>query len=211
NIARLGQVWQLDGNAGANPASGNFLGTTDNLPLELRVNGHRALRLEPNINDANHSNTVNVIAGSSGNYVSNGVVGATISGGGTLNYNGSGPLTNRVTAIYGTVGGGAGNTASGFFATVSGGGFNTARGSGSIVGGGYSSSASGSESTVSGGTGNVAEGPDAAIGGGNNNTAYGQASTISGGDANTVFQFATAVGGGWQNLAVNQYATVPGG
>jgi hypothetical protein len=216
NAATLGGLsssnfWKLGGNAGANPATGNFLGTTDNLPLEFKVNGLRALRLEPNVNDANHSNTVNVIAGSPGNYVSNGVVGATISGGGTLNYVGSGPETNSVKAMYGTVGGGAGNTASGFFATVSGGGFNTASGSGSAVGGGYSSTASGSGSTVGGGEGNIADGPNAAIGGGNNNTAYGQASTISGGDGNTVFNFATAVGGGWLNTAVNQYATVPGG
>jgi hypothetical protein len=36
--------WQLGGNAGTTP--GSFLGTTDNQPLELRVNGALALRLE---------------------------------------------------------------------------------------------------------------------------------------------------------------------
>jgi hypothetical protein len=37
--------WQLGGNAGTTPGV-NFLGTTDDQPLELRVNGARALRLE---------------------------------------------------------------------------------------------------------------------------------------------------------------------
>ena len=39
-------TWALGGNAGTGPAS--FLGTTDSQPLELKVNGQRALRLEPN-------------------------------------------------------------------------------------------------------------------------------------------------------------------
>ena len=211
NAATLGGLssssfWKLSGNAGANPTNGNFIGTTDNLPLEFKVNGARALRFEPNTNGA-----PNIIGGSSVNYASNGVVGATIGGGGTLNYFSQGPSTNSVTANYGTVGGGTGNTAGGYNATVSGGGFNTADGSGATVAGGYSNSANGPQATVSGGEVNVADGGGAAVGGGNNNNAYGQASTVSGGDANTVFHFATTVGGGWQNIAVNQYATVPGG
>jgi len=39
--------WKTNGNTGANPTNGAFLGTTDNLPLELKVNGGRAVRLEP--------------------------------------------------------------------------------------------------------------------------------------------------------------------
>ncbi len=38
--------WQLSGNASTTPGT-HFLGTTDNAPLEFRVNGERALRLEP--------------------------------------------------------------------------------------------------------------------------------------------------------------------
>ena len=87
NAATLGGLsasnfWKLAGNAGANPTNGAFLGTTDYLPLELRVNGTRALRLEPSLNDNTHSNTVNVVSGSQSNYVTPGVFGATIAGGG---------------------------------------------------------------------------------------------------------------------------------
>src|SRR5262249_27373721 len=69
--------WRTNGNAGTSPANGSFLGTSDNQPLELRVNGLRALRLEPT-----SSGAPNVIAGFSSNGVSAGVTGATIAGGG---------------------------------------------------------------------------------------------------------------------------------
>ena len=72
----------------------NFLGTTDNQALELRVNGQRALRLEPN------ATSPNLIGGYSANWLASGVSGATIGGGGTASY------LNRVTDDYGTVGGG---------------------------------------------------------------------------------------------------------
>src|SRR5438445_5650229 len=42
--------WRTTGNAGTTPGP-NFLGTTDNQPLELRVNATRALRLEAIAND----------------------------------------------------------------------------------------------------------------------------------------------------------------
>ncbi len=41
-----GSFWKSGGNAGADPLMGAYLGTSDNLPLELRVNGQRALRIE---------------------------------------------------------------------------------------------------------------------------------------------------------------------
>jgi hypothetical protein len=39
-------LWKTGGNAGTTPGT-DFIGTTDNLPLELKVNGIRALRLVP--------------------------------------------------------------------------------------------------------------------------------------------------------------------
>ena len=39
-------LWKVGGNAGADPTNGAFLGTTDNLPLELWVNTNRGLRLD---------------------------------------------------------------------------------------------------------------------------------------------------------------------
>lgn len=40
-------AWELNGNSGTNPSI-NFLGTTDNQPLVLKVNGAETLRITPN-------------------------------------------------------------------------------------------------------------------------------------------------------------------
>ena len=94
----------------------------------------------------------NLIGGSTINIVSNGVVGATIAGGGALSapsYFG-GPATNSVTADFGTVGGGADNMAGGPFATISGGQVNTANGYGAAVPGGSGNNALGDFSFAAG-------------------------------------------------------------
>jgi len=94
--------WSLTGNA-ATTAGTDFLGTIDNQPLELHVNSGRALRLEP---DASGDGAPNVIGGSRVNFVTSGVVGATIGGGGAVNFFASSATTNSVTGAFGTVGGG---------------------------------------------------------------------------------------------------------
>jgi len=161
-VAQNGQVtcqpvdanaWLLTGNAGTTPGT-NFLGTTDNQPLELRVSGARALRLEPN------ANSPNIIGGSSANWLAEGVLGATIGGGG------SGTEPNRITDVHGAVGGGMGNQAGdgdgdvwdSFFATEGGGEINRATGALSTIAGGYYNYATGAWSTVPGGWVNQAQG-----------------------------------------------------
>lgn len=67
-------AWALTGNAGTTPAT-NYVGTTDNQPLEMKVAAKRALRLEPT------STAPNVIAGAPDNSVASGVAGASIAGG----------------------------------------------------------------------------------------------------------------------------------
>jgi hypothetical protein len=116
-----GQFWRLTGNAGTDPAV-NFVGTTDNQPLEFRVSGQRAFRLEP-------GSIPNVIGGSATNTATSGVVGATIGGGGEGDCGeGGGVLPpNLVTGSLGTVSGGAGNEATSA-GTVGGGCENTASG-----------------------------------------------------------------------------------
>jgi hypothetical protein len=121
--------WQLGGNAGTAPGV-NFLGTADNQPLELKVNGQRALRLEPT------AGPPNVIGGSSANSISAGVVTATI-GGGDQN-------AIQANAIRSTIAGGVYNQVSdGALGSAIGGG------SGNVIG------TNASYSTASGGTGNT--------------------------------------------------------
>ena len=94
----LAAFWSLTGNSGT-VAGTNFLGTLDNVALEFRVNNSRALRLEPN------TTSPNILGGYSGNWLTSGVVGAVIGGGGYASN------LNIVTDNYGVVGGGANNRA----------------------------------------------------------------------------------------------------
>lgn len=198
------------GNAFGSPA---VLGTNDTQPLDLRVHGARALRLEP------VATSPNVLGGHANNLAVAGVRGATVAGGGVADAadpfypNGA---RNRVTDHYGFVGGGFGNqagddgfiddapfatasggqlnVAAGAYATVAGGRRNEARDYGA-VGGGYLNEATGDESTVAGGRENAATGDGAAVGGGFDNVAGGLRATIPGGLGNTATgDYAVALG-----------------
>jgi hypothetical protein len=136
--------WNTAGNAGTTPAV-NFLGTTDNQPLQLRAFNEPGLQLRY----ASHGNILsgfstgmNLIGGYWGNVISNGVVGATIAGGGGefLSLSGSSALPNVVSADFGVVGGGYGNLA-GFASAVPGGTGNTVPGFGSFAAGQYAQTA----------------------------------------------------------------------
>jgi hypothetical protein len=237
---RANQFWQLGGNAGTTPGT-QFIGTTDNQPLELKVNGSRVLRLEPGA-----AGGPNVVGGSPLNFVAPGVVGATIGGGGAVSYGGF-AYSNSVTGDFGSVGGGAQNKTGGQYATV-GGGYGNSSAYAATVGGGYQNSSSAGYTTVGGGIANTSSGPYATVGGGVANIAsgnfatlgggyYNQAagigsfiggggsdgstdypnvasgggSVIGGGIANTTAGLDSTVGGGRDNHATNAYAAIPGG
>jgi hypothetical protein len=203
--------WQLGGN---NVAAGQFLGSTNNQAVEIRVNGGRALRLESGTS-SQASAAPNVIGGSPANYVASGVGGATIGGGGATNYLSNGGLgyTNVVLGDFGTVGGGASNAAS-YYSAVGGGLLNYAN-SLATVGGGRDNLASDNTGegfeTVGGGDNNTAGRGYATVGGGLDNTAGGIYSTVGGGGINQATGKFATVGGGFLNLASGQSAYVGGG
>ena len=154
-------LWKLGGNAGTTPGK-HFLGTTDDRPLELRVDGQRVMRIS--LMTAGPLVGANIIGGYEGNTVGDGVLGATLFGGGASVLP---PVAypNSVKGQFGTVSGGRSNTASAWDATVGGGDYNTA---------------SGSNSTVAGGTNNIASEESATIPGGSRNLASGQYSFAAG-------------------------------
>ena len=222
--------WSLTGNSGTTPGA-NYLGTSDNQPLEVHVNGLRALRLEP---DNYGEGAPNVIGGSPVNFVASGVDGATIGGGGSTNIYGFGfAVSNSVTGSYGTVSGGYQNTVTGPVSTVGGGEDNQAGGALATVGGGYGNITTNNEATVGGGEGNIgggqyafvgggifnqAIGPGAFVGGGGyngssamGNTASGVNSVVAGGSGNIAINTNATVGGGYDNTNSGAYATIPGG
>lgn len=102
SAALAGNFFKRSGNAFGGTA---VLGTTDNQALELHVNGERTMRFEPN---PTGPGSPNVIGGDTLNRVTAVVFGATIAGGGGATGLAS---PNRVTDLYGTVGGGYGNRA----------------------------------------------------------------------------------------------------
>jgi hypothetical protein len=205
--------WQLAGNSATTPAA-NFLGTSDNQPLELRVNGSRALRLEPNTNGA-----PNLIGGASINFAAPGVFGATIAGGGATNTS----FTNSVAANFATIGGGTRNTiqAVAVDSTIAGGDVNTIQGGSyeSFIGGGGTQTIQGSSpnSVIAGGYFNTIQSNSigATIGGGHGQTIQTRAAgaTIAGGDSHTIQTNAAyaTIAGGSGNFVSGRLGTVPGG
>ncbi len=186
--------WFLTGNAGTDPKT-NFLGTTDDQALELRVYGERALRLEAvhsELLSYPYTESVNVIGGYGSNYVADGVRGGTISGGGGMSIMVPGGAIqdspNTVVDNWGAVGGGRKNIAgsddgdltNSSHATVGGGVWNHAAGEFATVGGGYKNYA-GNQCTIGGGMENTAGLFGCTVAGGSGNTAYSVAATIGGG------------------------------
>lgn len=174
-------AWLLAGNSGTNPPT-DFLGTTDDQPLVIKVNNSRAMRyryVEDTSVGGFEFRSINILGGSDINSIGGEVKGATVAGGGRDYFT----LTddpNSVTADFGTVSGGSGNTASGAHATV---------------GGGDGNQASAGTATVAGGDDNTASNSSATVGGGGNNIASGVYSTIPGGfDNEAAGAYSTAIG-----------------
>lgn len=198
NAATLGGLnssnfWSTTGNTGT-AAGIHFLGTTDNQPVEIKVNGLRALRLEF-AGDSDDPGTApdgapNVVGGSPANFVGAGTVGATISGGGATNLF-TLAYSNSVLANFGTIAGGRGNQIE----------------------------PAAQDSTISGGDqnriGNNSQ--ESTIGGGELNTieTNSYATVISGGYQNSIGTFAnySTIGGGYGNAIIGSVhnATINGG
>jgi hypothetical protein len=194
--------WQLGGN---NVPAGQFLGSTNNQPLELWVNNTRALRLEPTANDANHSNIVNVVGGSPVNYMAPGVYGSVIVGGGAMNYLGQ-ANTNSVSADFSFLGGGERNSIqTNAFASFLGGGA------------GNSIQTNAADSFLGGGAGNSIQtnAQCSFLGGGIGNSIQPNAgdSFLGGGADNSIQTnaFLSFLGGGYFNTNTGAYAMIPGG
>jgi hypothetical protein len=227
--------WNLTGNAGTSPGL-DFVGTSDNQPLTLKVNNTTALQLVPG------ASLPNVVGGRGAfrpSILASGVSGVVIAGGnapsGAFSGIGAGDYMaaydddaaigggfgNKVgtdngdptDAAFATVAGGIFNSAANFAATVGGGAANTASGTRSVVAGGNGNSASGDYSGIAGGNGNhIAPGAiNSFVGAGVNNSA-GSGNTVVAGGANNIADVnAAAVAGGSENHAGGDHAFIGGG
>ncbi|HEY6041832.1 MAG TPA: tail fiber domain-containing protein [Anaerolineae bacterium] len=201
NSATAGGAWLLAGNAGTNSLT-DFLGTTDNMTLTLRVSNTVAYRFVPAVQPG-LGFAPNLLGGSEANRIAPGIAGATIAGGGVTGYG------NVISSNYAFIGGGYSNTASGSYATVGGGYSNTASGN-ATVGGGSGNTASGGYATIGAGFFNTANGFGATVGGGVINTASGEYATIGGGTSNTASGSYATVGGGYLNTAQGDFSFAAG-
>jgi hypothetical protein len=100
--ALAGVCWDTQGNTGTNSAT-DFIGTTDDVPLHMRVNNQTIATFEEK------PNGINVLLGSPSNVASLDADGAVVLGDG-----------NSVIGNYGTVSGGGGNVAAGSGAVAGG-------------------------------------------------------------------------------------------
>jgi hypothetical protein len=175
------RFWRLGGNSKTDPLT-NFIGTTDDQPLVIKVDGQRVMLYQPT------TGTPNVVGGLELNSTFPGVQGATIAGGGQNSPTSCSACLNAVTGDFGAVGGGRDNSA-GPVAFIGGGQRNSASGVFSTVSGGSDGLASGSNATIAGGLQNVASGESATVGGGAKNHASGGLSTVAGGSFNTASGF----------------------
>ena len=192
-------AWLLAGNA-KTQAGVNFLGTTDNQPLELKVNGQRGLRLEP------AAFAPNVIGGSELNTVT-GAGGSTI-GGGYAN-----SITNGYTS---TIGGGVANQVAAPSSVIAGGAANviSSNADHGFIGGGNNNTNGGSYATIGGGAYNLLGSDYATIGGGNVNSIGSKSlsATIAGGWSTSIadnMNYST-IGGGFYNSILNTSGTGSG-
>lgn len=220
-----GPAWNVGGNTGT--TAGNFVGTADDRPLEMRVNNTRALRLE-----LNGSGQPNLIGGNTNNSVAPGLVGVVVGGGGT-NSIGSGShwsiigggRANTVregSYTAGILSGNANEIQAGAPYAFIGGGYNNriqSNAQAAMVFGGFGNSIgpSGEFATIAGGRDNTiqADARFAAIGGGRSQTNQGAYSNISGGRQNLIQSdgLFSMIGAGYLNTIEGgaQYAFVAGG
>jgi hypothetical protein len=192
------QFWRTAGNLGTVPGA-SFLGTTDNQPLEMRVNNTRGLRLQPSSNGV-----PSFIAGGASNLVSAGTAGAAIAGG-DRNFIESFPFAE---SHFASIGGGSSNKI-GYFS------FNA------VIGGGFQNTLEPNDyySTIAGGLQNRMEflAFNSTISGGRSNVIENSVdtSTIGGGAENYIGFLAhyATIGAGRQNLILSncEYSVISGG
>ena len=220
-----GTPWALGGNAGTSPTNGNFIGTTDFQPLDLKVFGLRVLELQPDPRPAGlsgnliggYTNNVIMQPGSGGDVIAGGgfndgpnMIGTNTSGAfiGAGSANQIGPNVNDA-----VIGGGFGNTNQGFDSVIGGGVQNLNLNEDSVIAGGFENTNSGDTAVISGGILNLIQsgGTVSTIGGGSQNKITAQDATIAGGANNRVTGGYATVGGGFANQVSGEMATIPGG
>ena len=186
--------WRLTGNIGTT-AGVNFLGTTDNEPLDLKVSNRRGLRIQPDAGFLCGGSdppvfvmSPNLIGGFAGNTIALTNAGSVIAGGGasTVPCVGGPPQPNAITADFANISGGQNNVVEGDHSGIGSGIGHRIwpRATASVIGGGSANqiAASATAATIAGGRNNyVATSAGSTVGGGHGNRVESQFATVPGG------------------------------
>jgi len=225
-------AWLLQGNSGTNPDGGSpqdYLGTSDNNALNVRVNNIRIMRFQPNALGPG-----NIVGGYEGNTVSPYTNGSTIAGGGAMgainNIDGGGAFIgsgqNNSIDVFGTssiIGAGENNqTQASWTAIVSGqGNMIHSNSDWSIIGGGENNSMTEyvEHGFIGGGSNNQISsnyGDYGVIGGGDMNDNQGSSYSFIGAGSGNILQESSdysVIGGGTGNVLEDyvQYGVIGGG
>ena len=208
------------------PAPGDWLGTSNNVIMEIKTFNTTAMRYEPsagatpNVVGGNIANTI-VAATSNGSVIDGGGAGGLTANfiNGDFDAIGGGDQNSIGTAStvfdYSTIGGGQSNVVNSDWVTVSGGQGHIVNADHGTVGGGFDHTigAVANNGTVAGGWINAVNNINGTVGGGTNNTVNGDFGTISGGQGNNANTMGATVGGGSANNinAPADHGTIGGG
>ena len=211
--------WSLSGNSGTT-AGTNFVGTTDNVPLEMRVvksdSLNNILRLNTNGSIERGYQLRGMIYNPGNTRGSNAVDLQSYRTSQTQIASGdysviSGGFTNSANSIGSTISGGSSNSAKGSFSTISGGSQNYSLGDYSTVGGGYLNSSAAYGTTIAGGKQNHAIGTSSTVSGGEQNHAKGKYSFVGGGNKNLADTIHAVICGGSSNWVTGINSVIAGG
>ncbi len=195
-------AWGLEGNEGTTPGT-NFIGTTDNKTLEIKVDD----------NTGNYYNSLFV--GTNNELYREGSSTAALGiarGANSVDFQTYRTSTNQVASGNNSViGGGGQNRASGGYATIAGGRASIASSAYSTVAGGYANKALENYSFVGSGNTNTANGENAFVGGGRYNLSNDDYGVVVGGYADTARATYSFIGTGYRNVAENTYSFVGSG
>lgn len=148
--SKTGDIWDISAGASVSPASGDWIGTSNNVEFTIKVNdggaatggNQRVMEYRPNATSAN------ILGGHNSNAIGTGV-GNIIAGGG------SAALPNTIgDNDYNVIGGGSGNIILADYATIGGGTENAIAANRGFIGGGQENIIEGHSSAIGSGRGN---------------------------------------------------------
>jgi len=201
------KFWNEGGATFTGPLIAGLIGTTNAASFDIVTNNFRAMNFTHRQKGTPGYTSINVLGGSEVNQIGDGVIGATIAGGGR-NISTNPNARNEINGDWGTIGGGWNNYVVGNAATVGGGQGNVVTGDYAFIAGGLNSIVEGAYAFAAG-LGAQVYGHGATAAGGSFNSAFGINSFAAGANAialhDGTFVWSDSSGSFFQSSVANQF------